>query len=153
MQFLVIIDAICDHNRDESKGEEKHYWLHLTVLAASRQQQETEDQDQRRQGISRPDDLASYRVCSLEDRRTQHKIPAKSNHSHHDDQAVKENTYPRLDRQWSTGQQQDGQQHKGIGPEKAHVGPRGKEHRQVGDVLIVRPNSLSYDVAQNTQAE
>src|SRR5205823_7540866 len=38
VQFLVIIDAICDHNRDESKGEEKHYWTHLTVLAASRQQ-------------------------------------------------------------------------------------------------------------------
>ena len=116
MQFLVIIDAIGDHNRDESKGEEKHYRLHLTVLAASRQQQETEDQDQRRQGISRPNDLAGYRFCSLEDRRTQNKIPAKSNHSRHDYQTVKENTYPHLDGQRSTGQQQDGQQHKGIGP-------------------------------------
>ena len=127
--------------------------MHLTVLAANRQQQETEDQDQCRQGISSPNDLANCRVCSLEDRRTQNKIPAKSSHSRHDYQAVKENTYTRPDPQRSTGQQEDGQQHKGIGSEKAHVGPGGKEHRQVDDVLIVRPNSLSYDVAQNTQAE
>src|SRR6266699_1180172 len=50
-------------------------------------------------------------------------------------------------------QYKDGQQHEGIGPQVTYVGPGGKEHGQVGDVLIVRPDRLSYDVTQDAQAK
>src|SRR5260370_19322346 len=45
------------------------------------------------------------------------------------------------------------EQHKGIRTQEACIGPGGEKHGQVCDVLVVGPEGLANDIAQDTQAQ
>src|SRR2546425_10260444 len=100
MQFLKVIDAICDHNSDKCESKDKRDWSDGTVMGVDNQQQETEDQYKRREGIGSANELTQNRVSSLQDGRTENDIPAKCRNYHHNHQAVEHDARACASRDW-----------------------------------------------------
>ncbi len=148
VELLVAVDRIGEGNEREGQEQQEDDRAHRKGVLAHHQQEQAEDQHQGTQRIGGPHELAEHATGSGLDGGTQHEVPAQRHDAGHGDHDIEGYAGAAGQQLALLGQEQDGEQHKGIGPKVAGIGPAGKEHRQVQHILIERPECLPDDIAQ-----